>query len=106
MSPPTIGDITSYVNDTINAPSLKSNVNKTTIAGACIERIVALTCVGFLVACLLKRRRLHCLQAKQQQANRHHGSNNANYDDLVVTSQRQDDSHTYTTLTYDKQAKW
>lgn len=105
MSLSTRGDITSYVKYTVNVPSLKSNVNETTIAGACIAGIVAFTFVGFLVACLLKRRRLHCLQAKQQQANRHHGSNNANYDDIVVTSQRQDDNHTYTTLTYDKQAK-
>lgn len=65
MSPPTRGDTTSSVNVTINAPSLKSNVNEATIAGACIAGIVALTFGIFLVLCLLKRRRLHCLRAKQ-----------------------------------------
>lgn len=58
-SPPTRGDITSYVNDTINTSSLKSNVNEATIMGASIAGIVALTFGFFLVVCLLKRRRLH-----------------------------------------------
>lgn len=31
MNPPTRGDIANYVNDTISAPSLQSNVNKVTI---------------------------------------------------------------------------
>lgn len=78
------GDIGNYVNGTINAPSFKSNVNEATIAGACITGIVALNFGFFLVDCLLKRRRLHCFRAKQQQANRHNKSNNAYYDYLVV----------------------
>lgn len=59
MSPPTRGDITSYVNDTINTPSLKWNVNEVTIMGASIAGIVALTFGFITVVCLLKRRRLH-----------------------------------------------
>lgn len=89
---------------TINyVPSFKSRVNKAAIAGASIAGILALTFVAFIVVVMLKRQRLHCLQAEQQQqqANRHHGPNNTTYDDLVVTSQRQGDSHIYTTLTYD-----
>lgn len=31
MNPPTRGDIANYVNDTISAPSLQSNVNEVTI---------------------------------------------------------------------------
>lgn len=88
------------------APSFKSRVNKAAIAGASIAGILALTFVVFLVVVMLKRQRLHCLQAEQQQqANRHHGPNNTIYDDLVVTSQRQYDSHIYTTLTYDNKGK-
>lgn len=108
MSPQTRGDIANYVNDTIIAPSLQSNVNEATILGADIAGIVALTFGIFLVLCLLKRRRLHCFGAKQQQANHHHESNNANYDYIVVTSQTHDDSYTFTTLrlVYYKQVKW
>lgn len=86
MSPPTRGDIANYVNETINAPSLKSNVIEATTAGGCIAGIVALNFGIFLVVCLSKRRRLHCFRAKQQHANRHNKSNNANHDYLVVTS--------------------
>lgn len=90
---------------TINqyVPSFKSRVNKAAIAGASIAGILALTFVAFIVVVMLKRQRLHCLQAEQQQqqANRHHGPNNTTYDDLVVTSQR----HIYTTLTYDNEGK-
>lgn len=81
-------------------PSSKS-IGIATIAGASIAGILALTFVVFLILCLLQRRNFQCLQVEQQ-ANRHHRSNDTTYDDLVVTSQRQDESHVYTTLTYNK----
>lgn len=94
---PTRGNTVNYFNFTINAPSLTSKVNETTIAGVSIAGILSLPFVVFLV-CLLKRRRFHCLQAEQQEAVRHHGSNKTTYDDLVVTSQIHDYNHTYDTL--------
>lgn len=97
---------TSYINATTKARSLKSVGNKATIAGASIAGIIALTFGVFLVVFLFKRRRFQWLQENQQHASRVHVSNNTTYDDLDVTSQRQDDNHTYTTLSYDKQAKY
>lgn len=86
-----------------NAHSLKSRRKKATIAGASIAGILALTIAVLLVVCLLKRRRFQRLQAEQQ-TNPQHVTNNTTYDDLVVTSQMQEGSHTYTTLLYNNQA--
>lgn len=86
-----------------NAHSLKSRINKATIAGASIAGILALSIAVLLVVCLLKRRRFQRLQAEQQ-TNQQHVTNNTTYDDLVVTSQMQEGSHTYTTLLYNNQA--
>ena len=88
---------------TTNAHSLKSRSNKATIAGASIAEILALSIVVLLVVCLLKRRRFQRLQAEQQ-TNPQHVTNNTTYDDLVVTSQMQEGSHTYTILSYNNQA--
>lgn len=85
------------------ANSLKSKRNEATLAGASIAGILALTFVILLVVCLLKRRKFQRFQAEQQ-TNRQHEMNNTTYDDLVVTNQTQDDSNTYTTLSYDNQA--
>lgn len=76
----------------------KSVGNKATIAGASIAGIIALIFVVFLVVFLFRRRRFQCLQENQQHANRVHVSNNTTYDGLVFTSERQDDNHTYNTL--------
>lgn len=94
---------TCYFKSTNKTPSLNLKGNEAAIAGACTAGTLALIFV-FLFGHLL-RRRLHCLQAKLQQTNRLHKTNNATYDDLVVTSRRHDDNHSYTTLSYDKQAE-
>lgn len=85
------------------ANSLKSMRNEATLAGASIAGILASTFVILLVVCLLKRRKFQRFQAEQQ-AHRQQEMNNTTYDDLVVTNQTQDDSNTYTTLSYDNQA--
>lgn len=89
---------TSYFIATTKARFLKSVGNKATIAGARIAGIIALIFVVFLVVFLFRRRRFQCLQENQQHANRVHVSNNTTYDGLVFTSERQDDNHTFTTL--------
>lgn len=90
---------------TTYAHSSKSMRNKATIiiAGTSIAGVLALTFIVLLVLCLLKSRRFQRLQAEQKTCP-HHVTNNTIYDNLVVTSQRHDDYHTYTTLSYDKQA--
>lgn len=95
---------TCYFKSTNKTPSLNLKGNEAAIAGACTAGTLALIFI-FLFGYLLKRRRLHCLQAKLQQTNRLHKTNKATYDDLVVTSRRHDDNHSYTTLSYDKQAE-
>lgn len=87
---------------TTNALISKSRGNESSIAGASIAGIIAVTIV-ILVVCLLKRRRFNCLQAEHRQENRHHVTNNTTYNDLVVTNQRQVNNDT--TLSYNKQAK-
>lgn len=89
---------TSYFIATTKARFFKSVGNKATIAGASIAGIIALIFVVFLVVFLFRRRRFQCLQENQQHANRVHVSNNTTYDGLVFTSERQDDNHTYNTL--------
>lgn len=100
----TNANTTCHFKSTNKTPSLNLTGNEAAIAGACTAGTLALIFV-FLFGYLLKRRRLHCLQAKLQQTNRLHKTNNATYDDLVVTSRRHDDNHSYTTLSYDKQAE-
>lgn len=95
---------TYYFKSTNKTPSLNLKGNEAAIAGACTAGTLSLIFV-FLFRYLLKRRWLHCLQAKLQQTNCLHKTNNATYDDLVVTSRRHDDNHSYTTLSYDKQAE-
>lgn len=85
------------------ANSLKSKRNEATLAGARIAGILALIFAILLIVCLFKRGKFQLFQAEQQ-ANRQHEMNNTTYDDLVVTNQTQDDSNTYTTLSYDNQA--
>lgn len=101
----TRGNATSYFITTTHEHSSKAVGNKATTAGASIAGIIALIFVVFLVVFLFRRRRFQWLQENQQHASRVHVSNNNTYDDLVVPSQRQNDNHTYTTLSYDKQAK-
>lgn len=95
---------TSHIIITTNAPSYTSGGEKATIAGAIIAGILALLFIVLLVLYLLKKGRFQCFQKKQQQTNQHPVTNNTTYEDLVVTSQTQHDSHTYTTLPYDNQA--
>lgn len=92
----TRGNTKSHFNITAKNPSSKLKGREATIVGACVAGIIAFTFVVFLVVYLIKR------QAKQQANPDSETTNNTTYDDLVVTSQRQDDSNTYTTLSYDK----
>lgn len=85
-------------------PSTKlEGTSPTTIAGACIAGIVAVISVVILVFCFIKRRKLHCLQSEQQQAKRPNMFDNSTYNDLTVTNQRHNGTHTNTSSEYDNQ---
>eukprot|EP00105_Crassostrea_gigas_P023406 XP_011443223.2 PREDICTED: uncharacterized protein LOC105339400 [Crassostrea gigas] len=87
-----------------STPSTKlEGTSPTTIAGACIAGIVAAISVVILVFCFIKRRKLHCLQSEQQQAKRPNMFDNSTYNDLTVTNQRHNGTHTNTSSEYDNQ---
>lgn len=84
----------------------KSEVNTTAVVGASIAGVVALVSAALFIKCMLKRRKLQCLQSNQQQAKSDAVFHNTSYDDLAITNKKQkkqDVKHATTTLENDNQ---